>query len=1292
MHRIPGYFTNCRPEAQPQEPTANDVATNHNDANDANDDEDYGVQDTGLKASKPRKKRTRKTAHAKNQPSLDSFARRPAQSKEVDVEANEDELAEPTLEEDLNLDRRKRRKTASPKPATNATDAGHTAAGTASDLYQQLQADAGGTQAVIDDIMADTLVASTPKGEALKSSPPIAEDVHEEAVPESSLPQAAADQSRSVTPPTAGEVMTRDGDETVPPETVEGAAAKITPKKQIKVTKTGKLVSSPPKKPDPPTSTTPKRRGRPRKAAKNNNLSSTITIIRYGSDKASKLAIGQKIDAILSGGKASAKHVSIAPPKPAGPPKAPHPFFTGKAGQKKEEAAPKPEGERRPLTPRKSACTPGKLRAERRKEQDDEAMPAFGMSSKNSRLAKQSGLHEPLWPSKEIAHVRNIDPDSTNGPTLPSPATSLTLKPAKLKNNASTLTTEEEIITRLADQLSKDLEIKPNSTDLDFAPPEDVRLPTRLLTTGIDIQDKVRAQIRAPIETLAQRLYAKTHPAITTLYDEIEHTLTPFDEGRCESQAWAQKYRPLRSDRVLQVGKEAFALRDWLKSLTVLAVGAAQDPSKSGAALDTKKPPKKKRKTAADDFIVFSDEEDEDEEMIELDPNRDAAHPSIRRPRWTRNKNVVLLSGPHGCGKSATVYAVAKELDFEVFELHSGVRRSGKDIQDKVGDMTANHLVNHQRGDVPAKPKPALVAVDNDTDNEREKAFQKDLDSGRQGTMTSFFAAKPAAKPKPKPKPKVQVVVKSPTKTRTIPAAQAMLPIAGASRTSQKQSLILIEEADILFEEDQNFWAQVIKLAAQSKRPIVITCNDELHIPTQALPMAAILRLTPPPVDLATDYLVALAGREGHILQRQAIIDLYTSKNHDLRASITELNFWCQMSVGDKKGGLEWMYQRWPPGKDVDANGRLLRVASEDTYQSGMGWLSHNVFESKSNAVFDKEEELLTEVWNDWGISPSSWGAEQQSNSAPVSDKGTTQPSRLEELDRMVAFSDALSASDISSRIDLPNYKTLYDQPMDPTLPSITAKERLSYTIDAPLLQVDPVTDFLGLDTALATTTHLLTSRLFPDQTAPRAHNAPQSPSLSLEQSHTHHILAHKRQPASHTPLSRSSFSVLDILATPPSPFNTYPDLDHRSSFNLVATSLDRPFYILTTDIAPYIRSIVAHELVLETQRIRLGNLLSEGGRAKRARTTKASRTAMEGGERQLKRRERWFHRDLNFDLVMRTAGGGWAGMGWKSEGPEEGSVEGSVTETQGSGSLAGTQRGDDDVLGGEMIVDVDTE
>lgn len=1292
ISRILGASTNSWSETQVADPPVNDADTSNHDPNSG---QDCSVQDTSPKASKPRQKRTRKTVPSNNQPSLDSFARRQADnSKVVDVTVSADG---PTLEEDLNLGRRKRRKTASPKPVAYSAHNGQTAAGTPSDLYQQLQAEAvlTGTQDVIDDIMVDTLVVSTPKGVVLGSSPPHAGSTYGDAVPESSLLQAADCHSRPATPPKASEHALSTSNTVL--EHTDTGAVKLTPKKHIKVTKTGKLVSSPPNKTESTAPTTPKRRGRPRKVAKNKNLSSTITIIRYGSDKTTRSALGQKIDAILNGDKPAAKHMSIAPPRPAGPPKAHHPFFTGKAGQKKAEEPIKIEAERRPITPRKSACTPGKLRAERRKEQDEQENLMFSIPSNNSRQAKQSGLHEPSWPSKETVHVRNLQDGSAEGLTVQASVASSILRRAKLKRNANILSTEEEVVTRLAQQLLEGSEVRSEVDKQQFIPPDDVRLPTRLLTNGIDIQHMVRAQIRAPIETLAQRLYAKTHPAITSLFDDIEHTLTPFDEGRCEPQVWAQKYRPERADHVLQLGGEAATLKDWLQSLTVMAVGAAEDLTKAKAPTDMKRPAKKKRKTAADDFIVFSDEEDEEEEMVELGSKISwfsHQQPSLRRPRWTRNKNVVLLSGPHGCGKSATVYAVAKELGFEVFELHPGVRRSGKDIQDKVGDMTANHLVNHQRSETPIKPTIATVAADNDTDNERDAAFQKDLDSGRQGTMMSFFTTKPTTKPQPNPKPKAQNAVKSPAKTRTIPAAQAMLPIARVSRKSQKQSLILIEEADILFEEDQNFWAQIIKLAAQSKRPIVITCNNELHIPTQALPMAAVLRLTAPPVDLATDYLVALAGREGHVLQRQAISDLYVSKDHDLRASIAELNFWCQMSVGDKKGGLEWMYQRWPPGKDVDTNGRLLRVASRDTYHAGMGWLSHNVFESENNVLFNKEEELLKEVWNNWGISPANWNAVDQLRKDIPNPESNTQISNLAALDCLVCLSDTMSAADMYSRIDLPSYDNEYDQPMDPTLPQLTPKERLSYTIDAPLLQVNPRRDFLTIDTALATTTHLLCRRAFPEPSL--CHPPADTREESLEQTYTNQIIHHKTTPVTR-PLHRSQFcSALDILATPSSLFNTYDyPIDNRSSYNLLATSLDRPFALITLEIAPYVRSIVAHELDIEAQRIRLGSLLSEGGRVKRGRTTRAARSAVEGGERQTKRRERWFHPDLNFELVMRTAGG-WAGMGWRDEGEGEESQTGtqqseSLAGTQRSEGRAGEQRGDaeQDV---EMVVDVDRE
>jgi DNA polymerase III delta prime subunit len=1204
---------------------------NEASANDPNDDPDYDHTSTNGQPKKPRKKRARKSEdvkekngglHMRGQASLERFTR-PLQIQNGDPDST-DQTAESTiLEEGLNEDRKKRRKTVSPPPVnpSNSTKP-------SLDWHHQLQAEV--------------------EGLPVEDTPYLAEQPNEgsEALLRSASPFLAAMSLEA--PTTGGELVT-----------TEDKVDMIAPKKQIKITKSGKLVSSPPKPALEEVVLPKKRRGRKPAQAK---VSPTVTIIKYGSDDASRQAFGARIEAILSSKKSTSKRSTTTkkgPSKPVAPPKSTHPFFTGKAAQKSEDIPSKPVTDQQLPTPRKSAVGPGKLLAEAQRDRPSGPMPTFGMSSAGSRVTKQSGLLEASWPTRETTHVRNFEAHAAHDMELDAPQ-SLPRRARKLKNRVLTLGNDEEIVSKLAKDIATAIHIEDDQNKFDFKPPEDVRLPNRLLTTGVEIQRRVNEQLQTrsgrPCELLQKCNSA--HPAIATLFADIEHTLTPFDEGRCESQTWAQKYSPKSAAHVLHNSKDAKVLKDWLHSLTIMAVGGAQGPAKADTA-DAKRPPKKKRKKVVDDFII-SDDNEEEEDMVEVsDIEHSSGTKSFRRPRWTRNNNVVLISGPHGCGKSAAVYAVAKELDFEIFEVNSGTRRSGKDIQDRVGDMTANHLVNHKRAEAPAKEE--VTSVD-DNDNERmDTACQKDIDSGRQGTMMSFFKTKPTIQAKPAPQPKPPKVQQVPT------TAQTVLPTLNPTSNSQKQSLILFEEADILFEEDQQFWAQVTKLAATSKRPIVVTCNDERQIPLQGLPLAAILRLHPPPVELATDYMLVLAGREGHVLERQAISDLYRSKRRDLRASITELNFWCQMSVGDRKGGLEWLYQRWPPGKDVDENGRLLRVASEGTYQSGMGWLSHNVFESQSNTAFDKEEELLSEAWSGWGVRPSDW----QTPTPLPSD--LTRCDSLASLKRLEASAETLSAADVFCRVGLPSYENDDDEPADSTLPPLFDKSRLSYTLDARLLQADRQSDFLQFDTAICTQTHLLVRRMFP-----RAHDSLSASTNTpiSEYDYAQAILGSKQAKANQTKLSRIDYSyALDTLAAPP---DTY--LLGGTSFNLVPSSFDRNFAIITLDLAPYVRSIVAHEQILESQRIRLSNLLSAGGNGKRARTTRASRVALEGGVRETKRRDRWFDSNLNFELVMRTAGKEWAGLGWRSD--EVGEGEGSVTGTQESvtGSQDVVMTGGDDV------------
>ncbi|PSN66300.1 hypothetical protein BS50DRAFT_411914 [Corynespora cassiicola Philippines] len=1159
---------------------------------------------------------------SKNQPSLERFTR-PSVCKNASVVCDTVEIHDTSLENDPNQNRRKRRKTNSPTPPTTTPlESDAMPQGEPSDWHHQLQAEAGKCE---------------PHLEVMPAS-----QIPEEVVMATTEAQSKDKKllARAVTPPVtitrpihqcsaSGEpIAIREGNH---------AHTETTPK-ILKITKSGKLVSSPPA-PEQAASAKP-RRGRKRAAPK---PSPTVTIIKYGSDATSRLELGQKIDGILDG-------TFRFPPRPTAPPKVPpkapvkraaaskvtHPFFTGKANQRKEDGVPtKPDiGAQQPPSPRKvkSAVTPGKLRNDSRVNRLEQPAQAFGALAGDKRLSKGSGLTDVPWPSKETIHVRNLDEQaaltSQGGPSGTAPAR----KSRKLKSNVIMVPQHEDLCERLGKQLCDSIHQNKELLASGFLPPEDVRLPKRLLTTGSRIQEQVRREVRAnlPPSTNQQPRSNNAHPAVSTLFTSIEHSLTPFDQGLCETQAWTQKHAPQCASQVLIPGREATVLHDWLQGLTVVAVESSKEVTKTNSAYDAKKPPKKRRKKAEDDFIVFDEEEEDD--FIEISDGEEygqhlwgmARQRSLKRPRLSRTKNVVIVSGPYGCGKSAMVYAVAKELDFDVFEINAGGRRSGKDIQDKVGDMSENHLVNHKRNGALVKQDQASAA---DDDEHIGADLQNDIDSGRQGTMTAFFKSNT----RPRPKERAHKALKAPIST------EGALPDGQPQRKSQKQSLILFEEADVLFEEDQQFWTQVTKLASQSKRPIIITCNDESVVPYD-LPIGAILRLSPAPVDLATDYMLVLAAKEGHLLKRKAVADLYKSKNNDLRASITELDFWCQMSVGDRKGGLEWIYQRWPPGNDVDEYGRLLRVASEDTYEDGMGWLSHNVAVSQNNIGFNKQEELVKEVWENWGIRPNEWSSIHGHNSS-VNALQHSHIERISELQRLDALAESISAADVYSRIDMPSYDDDYKEPMDPTLPPLPEKARFSYTTSAPVMQVDHASDFLTFDTNIFVASHLQAQNAFSDIGA--GLGGEQKLPVG-EKEFTDAVLRNKFDKHDRHKLSRPDFSAaFDVLAAPPSTTpavsNTYP---------LTASSFDRTFRIVVDDLAPYVRSIVAHEQILEGQRIRLSNLLSEGGTGKRARTTRASRTAMEGGSRGTKRRERWFEKELNFDLVMATAGKSWTGMG----------------------------------------------
>ncbi|KAL8770908.1 MAG: hypothetical protein Q9209_003559 [Squamulea sp. 1 TL-2023] len=1025
------------------------------------------------------------------------------------------------------------------------------------------------------------------------------------------------------------------------------------PRKLMKVRSDGKLAS--PKSHALPELAEKKRRGRPKKSA--SVATDLIVVLKYGKINSLKQSLGQRIERILSG---SQDRLPTSPAsnraiKPSEPLKTTHPFFLGNLSKKpKAESLATEDKANSDASLGKqggSECSSNPVKRSPKKAAAKvnasawTCMGAFGQPPSDLRgpvIGRSRGTFDTIWPPQDMVHIRQI---SEINPAYGSKRVSTFAKPSiatKLKDVRARITEKEEVThpyTALV-QSHRAIEGKLRQKPCQ---PTSLRVPTRRVMKGHELQSRSKKRVDAQSRiqeqstevendsidesSAAQHESIPSHPALLRLYDRIATSRTAFDRFECEIQDWQQKYAPRKAEEILQPGQEALVLRNWLRSLAVNSVDIGSDNAdKSRNTTRTAKKPRaglknKKRHRAEelDGFVVSSDEEANEMDELDDGPCTDPCPPRDERKKKTEIRahevmnlnarpgegqkptNAVVVSGPCGCGKTAAIYAATQELDFEVFEINAGSRRSGKDILDRVGDMSRNHLVNQSRTsrvDHQDVPEGALSQM---TDT-----LKQDIEIGRQGTMNAFLRP-------------TEVKKRSPTKKR-LPKQNDTIH-KGYKQKAQKQSVILLEEVDVLFEEDRQFWATVVELIVQSKRPVIMTCTEESLLPLDDLPLFGILRFTQPPEQLATDYLTLLACNEGHLLSTDAVSALYRSKN-DLRASITELQFFCQMGIGDIKGGLEWMLV--VPAGEMNKTTKYRRVVSDGTYLRGMGWLDHKKTFSGPKQQVDEEIDDVLAVCNGWGIDVADQDDFLLTEGlfrSPNSPKDMR--SDLRSLD--LAY-DALSAADTL------RYAVFRDNlraTIEVSGPPMSEKQRANYVEGTILLEADIQPEPSGVSDLLAAAL-----RIFARRTLRTTAESLQDNALCKQfivGALPEMIKASKRSKAV-TPQGLSA-AFLPL---------SKPSVGMAATRGPSISSLDSQVSVVVEDIAPYIRSIVSYDLRLEQHRAQL-DLAFHGERSsKRARTTRASRAALEGGSKANTRRERWFPADTDFQAVLGSGAIEW--------------------------------------------------
>lgn len=206
--------------------------------------------------------------------------------------------------------------------------------------------------------------------------------------------------------------------------------------------------------------------------------------------------------------------------------------------------------------------------------------------------------------------------------------------------------------------------------------------------------------------------------------------------------------------------------------------------------------------------------------------------------QFTENlMSTILLSGPSGSGKTAAVYACAEELGWEVFEVYPGIgRRNGASLLSLVGDVSKNHLVgkgivrktNANPGmNICDAPKSSLEHNQHATGAKKQAlvAFFRD-GKIKGGTEAKSVVAGDNSQASNEP---VQ-------DSRFLSLFSPVLSTSedtGSRQNAPRQSIILLEEVDILFGDDTNFWSTVITLIKDARRPVVMTCNGTSTMTTR---------------------------------------------------------------------------------------------------------------------------------------------------------------------------------------------------------------------------------------------------------------------------------------------------------------------------------------------------------------------------------------------------------------------------------------------------------------------------
>ncbi|KAJ4930455.1 hypothetical protein NE237_000138 [Protea cynaroides] len=305
---------------------------------------------------------------------------------------------------------------------------------------------------------------------------------------------------------------------------------------------------------------------------------------------------------------------------------------------------------------------------------------------------------------------------------------------------------------------------------------------------------------------------------------------------------WTNKYQPEEAFQVCGNDESVRFVNEWLRSWNERYL--------------------KKSKMSIDDDECSSQDSDNSWYQIDSDTENLEEGRSL--------KNVLLVTGPVGSGKSSAIYACAREQGFEIIEVSASDCRNGTVLKEKFGEAIESHRFKWTKRNptrLMKKLTPELF-----TDQQFSETVHEFNDEVIELTSSADEE----------------------DSSDTKGGSRNVFKINGtACRQGAKKTLILFEDVDIIFDEDRGFIAAIQQFAKTARCPMILTSNCEEPLLPDNLDRLEVCFAVPSLKELVSHINMVCAAEKLDILPKliERIVEFC---RRDIRKTIMLLQFWCQ--------------------------------------------------------------------------------------------------------------------------------------------------------------------------------------------------------------------------------------------------------------------------------------------------------------------------------------------------------------------------------------------------------------